>query len=176
MKRKSKKNLKRLAFFAGFSVVILVVLASFYLGRRSAEQEQPSITLTDGKVAVKLYYYNKLKDKLRTFDPKFVLPVERRIPRGKAPIQDTIKLLLQGKLRWQEKSAGFDTEFPNPEFKLLTVKLKDGVLTLKFTDVPGFTSGGASRVGLLAAQIKKTALQFPQVKEVRIIPEYLFQP
>ena len=127
-------------------------------------------------VQIKLYYYNKLKDPNRTFDPKYVLPVKRAIPRTKTPVQDAIKLLIRGDLAWAERSAGFTTEFPHSKFKLKSAKLKNGVLTLTFPDIPGFTTGGAARVGLLAQSIRKTARQFPQVRQVIFEPEYLFQP
>jgi hypothetical protein len=50
------------------------------------------------------------------------------------------------------------------------------VLTLKFTEVPGFTDGGSARMLILSSTIEKTALQFPGVKEVVFLPETLFQP
>ncbi len=124
---------------------------------------------------VKLYYYNK------NYDPKFdclaeaVMPVEREITVTENPIKDTIKLLIEGKLTVQEKAAGFSSEFPHTGFNLLGTDLKDGVLTLKFTEVPSFTTGGSCRVGLLLQQVAKTAKQFPEVKEVRLDPE-IFQP
>lgn len=138
--------------------------------------------LAEGKnrMKIKLYYYNVIKDKeIADYIPcssDAVLPVEREIPTTRTPIQDTIKLLIEGKLTEQEKAAGFLTQFPHPEFRLLGADLKDGVLTLQFTEVPGFTVGGSCRVGLLSTQIGKTAKQFPEVKEVRFEPESLFQP
>jgi len=47
---------------------------------------------------------------------------------------------------------------------------------LKFTEVPGFTSGGSCRVGLLMEEILKTVKQFPQVKSIVLEPESLFEP
>lgn len=125
---------------------------------------------------VQLFYYNK------TLDPKFdcmseaVLPVNRQIPITKTPIQDTIKLLIEGKLTEKEKTEGFGSEFPHPEFKLLGATLKDGILTLDFPEVSSFTSGGSCRVGLLRAEVEKTAKQFPEVKEVRYTKLGMFQP
>ena len=69
------------------------------------------------------------------------------------------------------------TEFPNKDFTLLSSDLSsDGILTLQFSEVPGFTDGGSARILLLSNLIKKTALQFPGVKEVVFAPETLFQP
>ncbi len=85
-------------------------------------------------------------------------------------------LLIRGDLAWQERSSVFETEFPHPKFKLLSARLEKGVLTLEFPDIPGFTTGGASRVSLLAESIARTARQFPQVKKIIFEPEYLFQP
>ncbi len=125
---------------------------------------------------IKLYYYNS------NYDPKFdclaeaVLPVEREIPKTKTPIQDAINLLIKGEITEQEKSAGFSSEFPHEGFDLLGVDLKDGTLTLKFSEVPSFTSGGSCRIGLLSNEVVKTAMQFPEVKQVIFDPIEIFQP
>ena len=127
---------------------------------------------------IKLYYYNK------SYDPEFdckleaVLSVTREIPITNTPIQDTIELLIKGKITEQERLAGFSSEFTNhPEkFKLLGTNLKNGVLTLKFTEVPSFTTGGSCRIGLLSQQILKTAKQFVEVERVVFSPDEIFQP
>jgi len=134
-----------------------------------------------GTREIKLYYYNIERDKEINSgavgcSENAVLGVNREIPVSSTPIQDTINLLIKGELTEQEKDSGFSTEFPNPDFKLLGANLKDGVLTLEFTEVPGFTTGGACRVGILAAEITKTAKQFTEVNEVVFKPESLFQP
>ena len=178
MKRKTKKLLKRLGFFTAIAAIVLLVIGSYYLGQKTTEEQHSVIVSSPAadEITIKLYYYNKLKDKDRSLRPEFVLPVARTIPRTKSPIKDTINLLLKGELTWKEKASGFETEFPHPDFKLKSAKLKKGVLILEFPEVPGFTGGGAGRVGLLAAQIIKTAKQFPRVKTVYFKPEYLFQP
>ena len=69
------------------------------------------------------------------------------------------------------------TEFPNKDFALLSADIDDdGILTLEFTEVPGFTDGGSARMLILSSLIEKTALQFPAVKKVVFTPETLFQP
>jgi spore germination protein GerM len=92
------------------------------------------------------------------------------------PIKDAISLLIKGELTEEERAQGFTTEFPNEDFKLLDVNLKDGVLYLEFTEVPGFTTGGSCRISLLTNQIIKTAKQFLGVNEVVLLPESIFQP
>lgn len=127
---------------------------------------------------VSLFYYNFEADKngdenvLCSADA--VQPVERIVE--EKSIEETIKMLLGGEIKEYEAEIGFQSEFPNSDFKLLDINLKDGVLTLEFTEVPGFTSGGSCRVELLKAQIEKTAMQFPEVDGVVIEPETLFQP
>ncbi len=105
------------------------------------------------------------------------MSVDREIPDNENKIADTINLLLEGKLSTAEKSAGFQTEFPQPDFRLLSTNLdENGTLTLEFDDPENFTSGGSCRVTILANQIIKTARQFPEVKVVKFKPETLFQP
>lgn len=127
-----------------------------------------------------LYYYNPDRDKDETGNIKCgrdgLEAVERNIPLSLTPIQDTIKLLIEGKLTGAESSSGLTTEYPIEDFKLLGADLDDGFLTLTFLDPLNKTSGGSCRAGILWFQIEKTALQFSEVKRARFMPEWLFQP
>lgn len=131
---------------------------------------------------IKLYYYNPEKDKDETGNIKCsrdgLVPVEREIPITQTPIQDTIKLLLKGKenLTEDDIAQGIDTEYPLEGLSLKGASLEDGVLTLEFDDPKNRTVGGSCRVGILWFQIEATAKQFPEVRDVRFLPEELFQP
>lgn len=139
----------------------------------------PVILEKTGKT-VQLYYYNPELDKDETGNTMCsrngLVVVERLIPITKTPIQDTINLLLQGKLTREEKSQGINTEYPLEGLSLKGASLKDEVLTLEFDDSNNRTGGGSCRVGILWFQIETTAKQFPEVKSVRFLPEELFQP
>jgi hypothetical protein len=189
-KKKAKKTASRFDWQwvwwgTAFVLFIAVVLLGFWsLGVATKKPAEPPVLVgrpsqVTGQV-VKLYYYNEQAARRLGQDgegnPAALLPVERVIPETKAPLKATIRLLIAGELTAEEKAAGFTTEFPHPAFKLIRADLDRGVLTLVFTDVPGFTTGGALRVELLAAQIEKTAKQFSGVKQVRFLPESLFQP
>ncbi len=129
---------------------------------------------------VYLYYYNSEADKDGLGNimcsRQGLVQVQRKIPVTQTPIQDTIKLLLKGKLTEDEMVQGISTEYPLMEFSLKGASLKDGVLTLEFQDPNNKTVGGSCRVGILWFQIEATAKQFPQVQQVRFLPEELFQP
>lgn len=129
---------------------------------------------------IQLYYYNQKRDQeiaeYIPCDPEAVLLVSREIFLSQTPIQNTINLLLQGQVTQEEKEAGFSPMFPLEGVKLVGANLKDGVLTLEFEDPFSKTGGGSCRVRLLWAEVEKTAKQFPEVKEVRFLPEELFQP
>jgi len=92
------------------------------------------------------------------------------------PIQDAIRLLLAGELTEEEQAQGIDTEYPLAGLLLKGASLKDGVLTLEFDDSQNRTVGGSCRVGILWFQIEATAKQFPEVQQVRFLPEEIFQP
>ena len=129
------------------------------------------------KSEVSLFYYNQIKDENRSCNVDFILPVKRCVVKSDNQIKDAIDLLIKGELTEQEKKEGFITEFPNKDFKLLETNLSDeGILTLKFTEVPGFTTGGICRVKILGSEIIRTAKQFPEVKKVILEPETLFEP
>ncbi|MDP1629019.1 MAG: GerMN domain-containing protein [bacterium] len=130
--------------------------------------------------SVKLYYYNPESDRDGSGNTACsrngLVPVERKIPITKTPIQDTIKLLLLGELTNEERSRGISTEYPLEGFLLKGTSLKDGVLTLEFNDPNNKTVGGSCRVGILWFQIEATAKQFSEVQKVRFLPEEIFQP
>jgi len=130
---------------------------------------------------INLYYFNELQDSALPNDQQIntssILPIQRTIRSSQNLISDTIKVLLQGNLSEAEKDAGFMTEFPNAQFRLLDTQLDaQGTLTLTFNEVPGFTTGGSARMLILSKSIEKTALQFPQVTRVIFQPDTLFQP
>jgi len=129
---------------------------------------------------VKLYYYNQELDRDESGNISCsragLVPLEREILLTKTPIQDAIQLLLQGELTEAEKASGIITEYPLEGFSLKGASLNDGVLTLEFSDPNNKTGGGSCRVGILWFQIEATAKQFPEVEQVRFIPEELFQP
>ncbi len=129
---------------------------------------------------IALYYYNEKKDSdvLGNIlcSKKGITQVTRSIAVTKTPIQDTIKLLLEGNITAAEKEAGITTEYPLSGFALTGASEKDGALTLSFVDPNNKTSGGSCRATILWAQIEATAKQFPGIKSVRFIPDTLFQP
>jgi hypothetical protein len=129
-------------------------------------------------IQVDLYYFNQNRaDQIGDpCNPAAVRAVSREIPITQTPIQDTIRLLIQGKLAQEEEQRGFSTNFPGEGFELTGANLEDGALTLAFDDPNNFTSGGSCRVGILKAQIERTAQQFTEVDEIRFQPETLFQP
>lgn len=150
-----------------------------YVGRVSPKCEFAPCPEVKTRI-VELYYYNPALDRDETGNilcsRKGLVAVERKIPISKTPIQDTIKLLLEGGLTEEEKTVGITTEYPLEGFKLLEANLKDGVFVLKFEDPFNKTSGGACRAGILWFQIEAAAKQFSEAKEVRFLPEELFQP
>jgi hypothetical protein len=130
------------------------------------------------KNKVKLYYPNqKLADEIKDVcSPNSIGFVEREIPKTDNLVLDTINILIKGDLEISERTNGFYTEFGRPDFKFRGIGFEKGILTLEFSEIPGFTSGGACRIGLLKAQIEKTAKQFPEVKSIKFLPEDLFNP
>jgi len=136
------------------------------------------IVVKEGRVKVLHYLPNKIMAEKVDYevDPRALLPVEREVPFSDNLIYDTIKSLIQDEISEKETQAGFSTGFPGDSFRLLSADLQGNILTLHFDDPKYFTSGGSNRVGYLWLQIRMTALQFPEVKQVKYKPETLFQP
>lgn len=148
-----------------------------------AERTRQEVPLSNWQVPqpyeIQLFYYDPVKDQDETGNVmctrEGLAPVTRTIRSGN-PIEDTLNLLLEGNLTAEERDAGITTEFPLSGVRLIDAALMDGILTLTFEDPQNRTSGGACRAGILWFQIEETALQFPEVEEVRFMPEELFQP
>lgn len=158
-KPKLRKSMKKVSII----LIILVILAGVWLGLKFLIGESSPETRT-----INLYYYNPDLDKDESGNIACgrdgLVPVEREISITQTPIQDAIKLLLSSGL--------IDLE----GVSLRGASLNDGILTLEFDDPNNKTVGGACRVGILWFQIEATAKQFPEVRQVRFLPEELFQP
>ncbi len=144
-------------------------------------QVQNPVFQTTVPTKVALYYFNQTEDQKLAPEQQVnlssLLPVYRIFPASTNILVDTINELIKWNLTPNEKKQWFITEFPNAWFRLLSTDLSvDGVLTLQFSEVPGFTDGWSARMLILSNLIKKTALQFPEVKNVVFVPETLFQP
>jgi len=166
--------------FAKVSKTAAYLLIPYILWVSFAGYLNYSIWALNQTEPVKLYYYNYELDKDESGNAvcsrNGLVPVERQIPITQTPIQDTIKLLLSGNLTEEERVQGINTEYPLQGLSLKSASLKNGVLTLEFNDPNNKTVGGSCRVGILWFQIEATAKQFPEVKQVRFLPEEIFQP
>lgn len=142
--------------------------------------EKAKFTEEKESMTVDLYFYNPDLDKDESGNiacsRNGLVRVTRQIPLTQTPIQDTLRLLLKGELTEEERSQGIETEYPLEGLKIEGASLSDGVLTVEFSDPNNKTVGGSCRVGILWFQIESTAKQFPEVNEVRFLPEELFQP
>jgi len=128
---------------------------------------------------VQLFYYNPENDKDEQENIMCsrdgLVPVTVVLPKDNI-IENTIRLLLQGNIPEAAQAEGVTTEYPLEGFELDGAVLDEGILTLTFNDPNNKTIGGSCRVGILWFQIEATALQFPEVDEVKFEPEDIFQP
>lgn len=131
-------------------------------------------------IPIRLYYYNPSRDT----DPAGNIIcsaagleyVERVLPHTTTPLKDSLQLLLRGEISDEERVRGITSEFPLLGVRLEAARIEEGVATLTFSDPNHKTGGGSCRVAILWAQVAATAKQFSSVKEVRFLPEELFQP
>ncbi len=90
-----------------------------------------------------------------------VLPQPANIGVTQTPIKDTLNLLARSM---------------HPDFYVKSLNLVNGLLTIEFPVINTFTSGGSCAQRIHYLQVAKTALQFPQVEQIKIVPESIFQP
>lgn len=128
---------------------------------------------------VRLFYYKATVSDECSLEN--IQPVQRQLPVNEDQadnkellLERTITLLIQNDITESERSQGFTTEFPETGFRLLDIEVQENKAILTFSEVYGFTTGGACRVMLLSEQIVRTAKQFYDDVELR--PEGLFQP
>lgn len=136
-------------------------------------------SLTEDGLRIKLYFYKPSLDQGPggvQCSVNGVVPVERVIPQTESPLAEVIKLLLRGELSDEERAEGITTEFPLEGVSLKKAVIENDVATLTFDDPKNKTGGGSCRVSILWHQIVATAKQFPTVRDVRLMPEELFQP
>ncbi len=105
-----------------------------------------------------------------------LVALRRDVPSTTDAFGDAVREQLRGQLSGNEAAAGLATEFPLSGVELESAELTDGTLTMTFADPYSLTGGGSCRVSIMRAQLEASAKQFPQVREVRILPEELFQP
>ena len=164
------KLIKKPTSWMWFGVILAILGLMFYLWANPGLKPQVET------VMIKLYYYDSTRSENYDYDWGALTPIEVVVPASKSIIQDTIRLLLSGKLGPAEEERGLFSEVYNPDFKLLGAGFKAGVLTLTFNEVPGFTSGGTAHITIMLMQLEKTAKQFPEVKKVVFKPDDLFEP
>jgi spore germination protein GerM len=156
-----------------FITIILVVFVIFVFSSDRGSRNQNEL------MDVKIYFYNESLDQGpggSQCSEKGIVPVTRSIPQSLDRVEKSIELLISGSITEEDKKAGLSTEFPLEGLELKKVKVEDEVAILEFSDRLSRTSGGSCRVSILRAQIEATAKQFRSVKEVKILPEEIFQP
>lgn len=131
--------------------------------------------------SVQLYLHdtNKSADQKGTYacDESVLTPVTRDIPITKTPLQDTLRLLLSGSIRPEERAKGLTSEYPLTGLTIKSLTLTElGELLLTLDDPYHKASGGACRVSILRKQFELTVQQFPEIKRVIIKPDTIFQP
>jgi spore germination protein GerM len=155
-------------------IIIIAVLGFGVYYFVSAPKEEVEDTME-----VRLFYYNPEKDEDEQGNimcsREGLVPVSAVLPKDNI-IENTIRLLIQGNVSEAAQAQGVTTEYPLEGFSLEGAVLEDGILTLTFEDPNNKTGGGSCRVGILWFQIEATALQFPEVEEVKFEPEDIFQP
>lgn len=114
--------------------------------------------------AVKVYFSNT------KFDPEVscnkVAPVERIIPKTKAPAMASLELLIEGPVL-KEAQANYITSINNGT-KINGLNIKDGIAYADFSKTLEENIGGSCKVAAIRAQITETLKQFPNIKEVII--------
>lgn len=162
------------AGYLNYSIWMLNERAAFTMDPRANKMTRSAVISTPKQtVPVKLYYYNPELDQGPggvQCTREGLVAVDRLIPQTNTPVEDTIRLLLQGGISEEERVSGITSEYPLSGLYLRSAVLTNGELTLSFDDPENRTSGGSCRAGILWFQVEATAKQFPEIKNVRFLP------
>ena len=126
---------------------------------------------------INLYCYNSRLDEAEDgtvlCGKDGLVPLEREVPL-QSSILGALQLLLEGDLTHDEKSRNLTLEFPLKNFSLKEFSLQDGALAVLF-DVGEEVNLDSCHKGILKMQIESLVRQFPEVKEVKLLPESFFR-
>lgn len=116
-------------------------------------------------MTVKVFFGNSI------FDPEVLdcsknFPVERTIPKTVAVGRAALEELLKGPSA-EEKDHGYFTSI-NPDVKIQSLTIEDGMARVDFDKQLEFQVGGSCRVAAIVSQIRETLKQFPTVQDVII--------
>lgn len=135
-------------------------------GNPSAEKPVgPCGEVKEETIAVKIFFGNsKLDPDIMDCGKNF--SVERTIPKTEAVGRAALEELLAGPTD-EEKLEGYLTSI-NPDVKIQSLTIDDGVAKVDFDKQLEFQVGGSCRVTAIRAQIENTLKQFPTVDDVII--------
>ena len=162
------------------TLIILLAGIIFLLIDKNKNQMSENGEEDPTETSLSLFYYNPSLDLDSNGNvmcgEKGLAQVERKVSETENNIQGAVELLLKGEITTEERQRGITTEFPLEGLELVNVDTRNGIATLQFEDPLFKTSGGACRAGILFAQLEATVKQFEGVREVKFLPDELFQP
>ena len=115
-------------------------------------------------MTVKVFFNNSKLD--QEISCNKVFPVEREIVKTSAVARAALEELLKG-VSEAEKDQGYFTSI-NPNVKINSIDIKDGIAYVDFDEQLEFQVGGSCRVSAIRAQITETLKQFPSINDVVI--------
>jgi len=120
---------------------------------------------TQNKVSIKVFFGNtKLDPDGKYCERSYV--ISRTIAKTDALARAALEELLKGPAA-SEKTQGFFTSI-NPNVKILSLKIENGVARVDFDDTLQKSVGGSCRTAAIRSQITETLKQFSTVKSVVI--------
>jgi len=104
-----------------------------------------------------------------------IFPLIRYIDNSSSPINDTYRILLEGKLSFYEKEMGYESYFPVKNLVFKGASLKNNTLYISFDNKNALSELNEEIKKIIELELIKTGLQFEEVAEVIIQPEDIFK-
>jgi spore germination protein GerM len=120
---------------------------------------------TEEKMTVKIFFGSTKIDADGRYCERSY-PLDRLVVKTDAPAKAALEELLKGPTAG-EKTQGFFTSI-NPDTKINSLTIKDGVAKVDFNETLEKAVGGSCRTSAIRAQITQTLKQFDTVKSVVI--------
>ncbi len=104
-----------------------------------------------------------------------IFPLIRYIDNSNSPINDTYRILLEGKLSFYEREMGYESYFPVKNLVFKGASLQKNILYINFDNENTLSELNEETKAIIKLELIKTGLQFDEVDRVIIQPEDIFK-
>lgn len=141
-------------------IIIILILLNLSLITAFAQKSKSSKKSRE----VTIYLLRELEgnEEYNPENPLWIFPVKRKV-NADSPLASSLKALVKGATKAEERQKYFSSTFG---IRFLSVSLREGKAIARFTMPKTASFGGDNSEFIFKEAVRKTAMQFKEVKEV----------